>query len=362
MPAFIPGLELSEGFYHDLVAPILREHAADLRYAAGLLGSGSDVLGFDNEVSTDHHWGPRLLLLVAQADLSRKNQIACILSEHLPHEYRGYPTSFGPPDEIGVRLLQPRSEGPVQHMVEITGLADYVRDYAGLDLGRPLDVVDWLATPEQRLLTLTAGQVFHDDTGDLTRLRATLAYYPDEVWRFLLAAQWHRVSQEEAFVGRTGDVGDELGSRVIAARLVRELMKLCFLMERRYAPYAKWFGTAFVRLAAAPRLAPLFAAVLAAPDWKTRETHLSAAYVALAAMHNALGVTEPLPEQVGAYYSRPYLVLNAGHYVDALRATIADPLLRGMPEPIGAVDQFVDSVDVLTRPRLFGRLRAMYEG
>jgi hypothetical protein len=58
-------------------------------------------------------------------------------------------------------------------------------------------------------------------------------------------------SQEEPFVARTGDVGDELGSQVIAGRLVRALMQLCFLMERRYAPYSKWFGTGFSRLSIA---------------------------------------------------------------------------------------------------------------
>ena len=33
-------------------------------------------------------------------------------------------------------------------------------------------------------------------------------------------------------------------------------MRLAFLMERQYAPYAKWLGPAFARLACAPRLTP----------------------------------------------------------------------------------------------------------
>ena len=40
---WIPGLELSRGFYHDVVRPLL----GDVRHSAGLLGWGSDVLGYD---------------------------------------------------------------------------------------------------------------------------------------------------------------------------------------------------------------------------------------------------------------------------------------------------------------------------
>lgn len=35
------------------------------------------------------------------------------------------------------------------------------------------------------------------------------------------------------------------GSAVITARLARDLMRLCLLMDRRYPPYSKWLGTAF---------------------------------------------------------------------------------------------------------------------
>jgi len=57
---WIPGLELSRGFYHDVVRPLL----GDVRHSAGLLGWGSDVLGYDTARSTDHGWGPRLLVFV----------------------------------------------------------------------------------------------------------------------------------------------------------------------------------------------------------------------------------------------------------------------------------------------------------
>src|SRR5204863_4867462 len=139
--------------------------------------------------------------------------------------------------------------------------------------------------------------------------RERFAYYPRDVWLYLLAAQWKRISQEEAFMGRCGDVGDELGSRIVAARLVRDLIRLCFLMERQYAPYSKWFGTAFSRLRCAAELNPIFQEVLLSKNWKEREAQLSSAYQIVARMHNALGITRPLDTGVSYYYNRPYLVI-----------------------------------------------------
>ncbi|HEU0299458.1 MAG TPA: hypothetical protein VFR37_08395, partial [Longimicrobium sp.] len=64
MPEFIPGLELSRLFFVEAVRPLLDAAFPGLRYAAGLLGSGSDVLGFDTEMSRDHDWGPRVDLFL----------------------------------------------------------------------------------------------------------------------------------------------------------------------------------------------------------------------------------------------------------------------------------------------------------
>ena len=80
-----------------------------------------------------------------------------------------------------------------------------------------LTAVDWLLMPQQKLLEVTAGRVFHDGLGELEPVRAKLAYYPPDVWRYLLAAQWQRISQQEAFVGRAGEVGDDAGSALVAA-------------------------------------------------------------------------------------------------------------------------------------------------
>lgn len=272
MTEFIPGLQLSELFYHEAVEPIMARAFPGLPYSATLLGPGSEVLGFDTAQSTDHDWGPRLLLFLSEDEYTgRQSSIVETLRRQLPHNFRGYPTKFGPPDEEGTALLQRTHPGPVNHKVDITTVPRFLSRHLGIDSYPEIDIADWLVCSEQRLLELTAGTVFHDGLGEVEKARATLRYYPRDIWLYLLAVQWKRIAQQEPFVGRCGDVGDDLGSALVAASLVRDLMRLCFLIERTYAPYSKWFGTAFARLACAGQLLPLLAGVVAATSWPGRE-------------------------------------------------------------------------------------------
>ena len=68
MPDFVSGIVLARQFYREAVRPILDEALPGLAHAAGLIGFGSEVLGFDTPVSVDHHWGPRVLLFLGDED------------------------------------------------------------------------------------------------------------------------------------------------------------------------------------------------------------------------------------------------------------------------------------------------------
>lgn len=362
MSTFVSGLRLSGHFYGEVVSPVLGTSFPGLRHSAALIGYGSEVLGYDTPRSTDHEWGPRLLLFLSEEDHRvHADRMVETLRQELPHQLGGYPTHFGEPDEEGVRLPEKKASGPVDHKVEVHTVRGFFSSWTGLDPFGGWGPAEWLGVPQQKLLEVTTGRVYHDGLGDLGEARARLRYYPRDVWLYLLAAQWGRVGQQEAFVGRTGEVGDGLGSRLIAASLVRDLMGLCFLMERRYAPYAKWFGTAFSRLGCAPRLGPVLDAVLRAGSREEREDRLSEAYRVVAGMHNALGVTPPLSTGVSPYHDRPYLVVHAGRFAAALRRAIEDPAVLAIPHEAGSVDQICDSTDVLAHPGAYLKLRGLFE-
>jgi hypothetical protein len=361
MPAFIPGIELSGRFYDEVVRTRIEAELGDEPYAAGLLGTGSDVLGFDTERSTDHEWGPRLFIFLQP---ERVEALGSVLVERLrwtlPRTFSGYSVNFGEVGADGTRVMETSDTGPVEHKIQVLSVEQFLKWRLGFTNVEAMTPIDWLIASEQALLEVTAGAVFHDGLGTITAAREALAYYPDDVWRYLLAAQWKRISQQEPFVGRTGEVGDDLGSAVIGADLVRDVMRLAFLIERRYAPYAKWFGTAFARLGSAPQLTPLLERALGATAWQEREAALGRAYGVLAVAHNGLGITKPMPVEPSRFHGRPFNVIHGEQFAAAIRMGIRDEAVLRLPPDVGSVDQWIDSTDVLSGSGRRVRVRAIY--
>jgi hypothetical protein len=362
---FVPGLILAEGFYHDAVKPILASHYPDLRYSAALIGSGSEVLGFDTEMSRDHHWGPRVLLFLSTDDFKVKwDAIRSVLSNELPPQYLGYSTNFAPPDptDHGIQMLRPVISGPVNHRVEIHSFSGFFRGYLNIDIEQALSSVDWLTLPQQKLRTIIAGRVFHDDL-NLESIRSRFAWYPHDVWLYILAALWARIGQEEHLMGRAGDVGDENGSAIIGARIARDIMRLAFIIEKQYPPYAKWFGTAFQQLKCAAMLEPALTEALHAKSWPEREVGLCTAYEIIAGMHNALGITEPVMAQVSPFFNRPFKIIRGEKFALAIVQQIKDPGIVPLTQKslIGSIDIITDNTDVLEDASLRPMLKVLYQ-
>jgi hypothetical protein len=332
--AFISGLELSRQFYQEAVRPILHAVFPGLPHSAALLGRGSEVLGFDDEMSRDHNWAPRVLLFLREEDhASHGDAIGETLRQKLPPRFRDHPTDY-----------------------KIHTLRGYLLEHLDFDIDCGIQARDWLIFPEQRLGMFTAGGVYHDEVG-LQATRDRFAYYPHDVWLYLLMAGWWRIHPEANLAGRAGFVGDELGSALIGSQLVHGLMRLCFLTERQYAPYSKWFGTAFSRLDCAAEMSPLLWKTLRAETWPERENALMGAYEKVAAMHNTLHITPPVPTQVHQMWNRPFKVIW-GDFPGALHAQIHDPAVSRIAEqwPTGGIDQLRDLPLALRSRKLLLRL------
>ena len=322
---------------------MLAKSMPGLRYAAGRLGSGSDVLGFDDVMSRDHDWGCRLTLLVDEPDRDAVPQISGLLEEKLPESYRGFPVRF------------PVTWEPSRaHKVEVSTVAGFAASRLGIDPTGQMSAVDWLVLTGQSVLEVTAGPIFIDRTAELARVRATLRWYPPDLERYVLAAGWQRLSQQMPMVGRTAVRGDELGSRLLSAQLADDVMWLAFALSRQWPPYAKWRGTAFQALAIAADLARPLAASASAPGWHDREGSLAEACEVLLSAQRARGLPGP-GSAVTRFWDRPFRTVDDA-IAEALLAGIADPQVSRLPAGIGSIEQWADNVDVLASP---GRRRAL---
>ncbi len=232
------GLELSRAFYEEYGAPMLREQfpAAERLIAVGLVGSGSECLGFDDEISRDHDFEPGFCLLLP--DESVLDRRTAFLMERayakLPREFMGFRRSAVAP------------VGGARHGVLRT--ADFFREKVGAPDG-VLTVDQWLKLPQQSLLEATGGEIFRDDLGEVSAIRAALSVMPEDVRRKRLSGHLLLMAQAGQYnYLRCLQHGESAAGQLAVNEFVKSCIEVVFLLNRAYAPYYKWSFRALRRL------------------------------------------------------------------------------------------------------------------
>jgi len=334
MKKFIKNLDLSESFFHECVFPIMKNYYPNLKFSAGLMTACSQMLGYDDIISTDHGWAPGSMIFLNDDEFYMRDELAEVFEKNLPSEYKGYKT-----DPIWLCTI------------------DGVRE---MYIGKmPQNDIDWLTISEHRLLGLTAGRIFIDML-NIQETRDKLAFYPQNVKLYLIASQWSVIMEEQAFIKRCSDVGDELGSRIVCTRISERLMRLCFLYKNKYAPYSKWFGTAFKRLGV-EEIHEEITAALSANTIAERENHIVNAQVLVAELHNASGITEPFNIKVQEYYGRGAKIIftDDNNLAAIVREKITNPELKNSPL-IGSMSQIGNLEHLWDNPQNRDKIYQLY--
>jgi hypothetical protein len=266
--------------------------------------------------------------------------VRTVIEATLPVSFHGFPTRWFS-----------LAHGRVAHHVEVDTVGDWLSQHLPTLPAEP-DLAAWLAAPQQHLLQLTAGEVFRDDLGELTRWRQTYQWYPADAWRWMLASQWHLIGNTEPLLGRTMETGDQRGAQLLSAQLCRLIMEMAFLQARRYQPYPKWFGHGFEALPVSTSLGPLLDEALNGRPALRRDGPLQLALVQLAAAHNDLRVSEPVEPLIADFSvgtndaSRPFPVLNTAALIHTTVSSIHDRRLANLPR-VGSLDQLTHGDDQL---------------
>ena len=199
----------------------------------------------------------------------------------------------------------------------------------------------------------------HDEIG-LKKIKKKFDYYPKEVWLFLLASEWTNIAEEEPFIGRCGELNDELGAKILTARLVESIMRILFVMEKEYIPYSKWFGTAFLKLNGARELHPILQKILRTNNWKEQERELARAYAIIGKKYNALKITKKLSPKIKPFHDRPYQVIHGDRYAEAIMGVIHSKKIKRIRSHIGSVNQITNTVGILENNELLARMKLLY--
>lgn len=360
MTKFIKGLELCEGFFNECVKPIIDKYFPNLQYSAGLIGYGSDVLGYDDKISRDHMWGPRFYMFLRKNDIDKKDEIFNRFAEDLPYEYMGYSVNFTEPDsnDCGVQHPQFIDSGKVNPLIFIQTFNEFLFDEIGTADLDNIEPLDWLAFSEHRLLSLVSGNLFVDKL-NIRKLTDKIKFYPNDVKMYLIASQWNIIAAEQAFVKRCGEVGDEIGSQIICARIAERLMRLCFLYKDTYAPYSKWFGTAFNKLDIDENIKLKINSVLKATDLEECENSLVEVQALVTDLHNASELTEKVDYSVESYFGRDIKVIFADKFVDAAVERLKGTAFENIPL-IGTMSQFDGLSDFADEKAYYEQIKRVY--
>ena len=236
------GLDISRAYFEEYGLPVLKEEFPHLLpyLAAGLFGSGSECFGFDDTVSRDHDFEPGFCLFLPGEDVVDRRQAFL-----LERAYAKLPKQF-----MGLERQSLSPVGGPRHGVFRT--AEFFTDKIGSPDGA-FSLHDWLTVPEHALAEAVNGAVFCDNYGEVTRIRASLARYPEDVRRKKMAGHLLLAAQAGQYnFLRCIRHGETAAAQLAAAEFVKSSVSVIFLLNQVYQPYYKW---SFRALRALPRLA-----------------------------------------------------------------------------------------------------------
>jgi len=250
------GIELSRRYYEKYGRPMLQEKFPELVpfIAAGLAGSGSECLGFDDEVSKDHDFGPGFCIWLPGEDvIDRKAEF------ELERAYASLPDEFE-----GCRrpVLAPVG-GPRKGVLR---MADFFEDKTGYPDGA-LSPEDWLRIPTQSLAEAVNGEVFSDPYGQFTDIREKLSQMPEDVRRKRLAGHLLLMAQSGQYnYLRCMDHGERGAAQLAAFEFVKNALSAVFLINKRYEPFYKWAFRAMRSLPKLSEFEPILTGIISAPN------------------------------------------------------------------------------------------------
>lgn len=222
------GLELSEKFYIEYGVPMLQNEFSHLEsvVAVGLMGSGSECFGYDDEISRDHDFEPGFCIFVPDGIDERDFFQLDKAYRRLPREFMGFSRTVDAP------------VGGSRHGVFRIG--DFFSGKVGTPDGN-LQLREWFLVPEQGLAEATNGKIFRDDSGEVSDIRRRLLYYPEDVRLKKLAGNLLVMGQSGQYnYPRCISRGDTAAAQLAVNEFVKSTLNVIFLINKKYCPYYKW--------------------------------------------------------------------------------------------------------------------------
>lgn len=221
----LKGLELCQKYYEAYGQKMIDEQFSEYRQymAVGLFGFGSDCLGYDDAISQDHDFGPGFCIWLPRDIYQKIGSQLQVAYDLLPSQFMGYQ-----------RKTSRQGQGRVGVFV--------IEDFFNQFLYRiPHTLEQWLYVDENALLACTNGRIFVDNYGEVTRIRQSLAYYPEDIRIKKIARAIAKMAQSGQYnYARCMQRHDEVAASLALHEFVNETLSVVYLLNKKYKPYYKW--------------------------------------------------------------------------------------------------------------------------
>jgi len=219
------GLDICQKYYETYGKQMIEEKFSDYQkyMAVGLFGFGSDCLGYDDHISSDHDFGPGFCIWLPRNIYMQIGQELQTEYDHLPKEFMGYQ-----------RIESNHGQGRVGVFV----LEDFFEQFL---YKIPSHLEEWLYCDENALLACTNGRIFEDHYGKVTELRNKLSYYPEDIRIKKIARAIAKMAQSGQYnYARCMRRHDDVAASLALNEFVDQTLSVIYLLNKKYKPYYKW--------------------------------------------------------------------------------------------------------------------------
>lgn len=261
------GLELARKYFETYGINMLQEQFSDVkdRIAVGLVGEGSECLGFDDELSRDHDFEPGFCMWITREDERE-------FGFKLARAYDKLPDNF-----LGYNRINRSFSGANRHGVIVIG--DFYERFLGTPHA-PKTLEHWLSCDSALLRTASNGEVWCDKLGVFSDVRNELLRgFPEDVRMKKIAAHTAIMAQSGQYNLKRAQTRNEQGTvQLCVAEFVRHAISAVYLLNCTYEPFYKWAYRGMRKLAVLGNLEEKLTALNSAADKMSLINEISAEF------------------------------------------------------------------------------------
>ena len=225
----IQGLDLSMQFYERIAKRELFERFGAFvpRMAIGLVGEGSECYGFDDEISTDHDFGPGFCIWLTREDYNLVGKELQQWYDSLPDTYMGYSrNTVNGSGRTGVWCTD-----------------DFFKHFTGFTNASEIpDEASVLSIADEAMSTILNGRIFHDPYSEFSRRRKDFyEAFSDSIWQLKIAKSLINLGKYGQYnYPRSMKRGDYVTAQMVLYKYIEELLKFIHYINHVFPPYYKW--------------------------------------------------------------------------------------------------------------------------